>query len=162
MIWSYDSEACVSVIPVVFSLAVEDSFDLSTIVALEAGVALSKGSTEVSSTFSVVPGLMEKLPAWVIEGSKSVGTVDASVTKGSIGTHLGGIDRGGIPIRCRGGKGGRGCKPKEKKGKKKAVSCCLKWCLCSKHQLKWCLCSTDSADSFQAWYLSDFRIEESE
>lgn len=46
------------------------------------------------------------------------------MTKGSIGTHLGGIDRGVIPIRCRGGKGGRGCKPEEKKGKKKAVSCC--------------------------------------
>lgn len=124
MIWSYDSEACVSVIPVVFSLAAEDSFDLSTIVALEVEVALSKVSAEVSSTFSVVPGLMEKLPAGVIEGSKSVGTVDASVTKGSIGTHLGGTDRGDIPIRCRGGKGGRGCKPKEKKGGKKGMSCC--------------------------------------
>lgn len=41
------------------------------------------------------------------------------MTKGSTGTHLGGIDRGVIPIRCRGGKGGRGCKPKEKKGEKK-------------------------------------------
>lgn len=40
------------------------------------------------------------------------------MTKGSTGTHLGGIDRGVIPIRCRGGKGGRGCKPKEKKGEK--------------------------------------------
>lgn len=63
MIWSYDSEACVSVMPDVFSLTAKDSLDLSTIVALEVGVALSKVSVEVCSTFTVVPGSMEKLPA---------------------------------------------------------------------------------------------------
>lgn len=57
-----------------------------------------------------------------MEGSKSVGTVDASVTKGSRGTHLGGIDRGVIPIRFRGGKEGRDGKPKERKKKKKKGS----------------------------------------
>jgi len=55
-----------------------------------------------------------------MEGSKSVGTVDASVTKGSRGTHLGGTDRGGIPIRFRGGKEGRDGKPKEGRKKKKS------------------------------------------
>lgn len=54
-----------------------------------------------------------------MEGSKSVGTADASVTKGSRGTHLGGIDRGVIPIRFRGGKEGRDGKPKEGEEKKK-------------------------------------------
>lgn len=63
MTWNYDSEASVSVTPDVFSLTVEDSLDLSTIVALEVGVVLSKVSVEVCSTFTVVPGLMEKLPA---------------------------------------------------------------------------------------------------
>lgn len=46
-----------------------------------------------------------------MEGSKSVGTVETSVTKGSRGTHFGGIDRGVIPIRFRGGKDGRVGKP---------------------------------------------------
>lgn len=115
MIWSYDSDACVSVTPGVFSLTAEDSLDWSKIVALKVGVALSKVSVEVCSTFAVVPGSTEKLPAWLMEGSKSVGTADASVTKGSRGTHLGGIDRGVIPIRFRGGKEGRGGKPKETK-----------------------------------------------
>lgn len=55
-----------------------------------------------------------------MEGSKSVGTVETSVTKGSRGTHFGGIDRGVIPIRFRGGKDGRVGKPKKKR---KAVSC---------------------------------------
>lgn len=63
MTWSYDSEACVSVTPDVFSLTVEDSLDLSTTVALEVGVVLSKVSVEVCSTFTVVPGLMGTLPA---------------------------------------------------------------------------------------------------
>lgn len=63
MIWSYDSEACVSVTPDAFSFTAEDSLDLSTIVALEVGVALSKVSGEVCSTFTVVPGSTEKLPA---------------------------------------------------------------------------------------------------
>lgn len=53
-------------------------------------------------------------------GSKSVGTVDTSVTKGSRGTHFGGINGGVIPIRFRGGKEGRVGMPKNKK---KAVSC---------------------------------------
>lgn len=49
--------------PDVFSLTVEDSLDLSTIVALEVGVALSKVNVEVCSTFTVVPESTEKLPA---------------------------------------------------------------------------------------------------
>lgn len=53
-------------------------------------------------------------------GSKSVGTVDISVTKGSRGTHFGGISGGVIPIRFKGGKEGRVGIPKNKK---RAVSC---------------------------------------
>lgn len=55
-----------------------------------------------------------------MEGSKSVGTVETSVTKGSRGTHFGGIDRGDIPIRFGGGKDGRVGKPKKRT---KAVNC---------------------------------------
>lgn len=85
-----------------FSFTVVDSFDLSsTGVALEVGTAVSKVSAEVCSTLTVV--------LW---GSRSVGGVDTSVTKGNCARNSGGIGRGVIPDRFRGGKEGSGGKPR--------------------------------------------------
>lgn len=98
-------------------MAGADSLTLSSAVvgALEVGSITSRASAEAASALAVVvTGSEGRLPVGGREGSSSPvpAAEDTSGTKGNDGRNSDGMGRGAMPGKFRGGKEGRGGKPR--------------------------------------------------
>lgn len=85
-------------------------------VASPAGVGVGAGAEAASALAVVVTGSEGGLPVGGREGSSSpeLAAEDTSGTKGNDGRNSDGMGRGAMPDKFRGGKEGRGGKPRTK------------------------------------------------